>query len=123
MIKTPLTIAIGIIFASFIPPIVHTHFALRVYKLSNKPFIPVLSIILSFLSWVGLVIAGWNATKMVTLAQYVDQWSWILTTNAVLRIINDVLTTVTLVAYLCWRKGAGYSRLASITWMIELTVG
>ncbi|KAJ7186957.1 hypothetical protein C8R46DRAFT_1058435 [Mycena filopes] len=96
----PKTFDVSIFFSGVISACVQGFFSFRIYTLSRKMFIPIISWFLSFLRLVVGTAVFITAFRMTSLPKFEAQFGWLITTAASVGVANDLLITVTLVTIL-----------------------
>jgi hypothetical protein len=75
-------------------------FALRIYAVSKKLYIPTISCFLASVRLLGSTVVFIAALRAASLASYEVHWGWLSLTMWSIGAVNDLLTTATLVVYL-----------------------
>ncbi|KAJ7152937.1 hypothetical protein C8R46DRAFT_1120808 [Mycena filopes] len=96
----PKTFDVSIFFSGVISACVQGFFSFRIFTLSRKMFIPIISWFLSFLRLVVGTAVFITAFRMTSLPKFEAQFGWLITTAASVGVANDLLITVTLVTIL-----------------------
>ncbi|KAJ7125279.1 hypothetical protein C8R44DRAFT_875096 [Mycena epipterygia] len=103
LVRAPDSLTAGIIFSGLVSHCVQSFFSHRIYRLSNSWYIPCLCWGLSFIRLVFTIVASVEGLLMVTLADYEQQWGWLLTTVWALGAVIDLGIAGTLV-YLFYKQ-------------------
>ncbi|KAJ7020178.1 hypothetical protein C8F04DRAFT_1051150, partial [Mycena alexandri] len=120
----PKSVVLAVFFTGVIEPCVQSFFSFRIYGLSKKLYIPVLSWILSFVRLAENMVGVAAALGMKSMQGYLAQWEWLITADWCISVTNDVVITVTLVSLLHLQRTNAHKRTALlmdklIAWTIE----
>ncbi|PPQ66059.1 hypothetical protein CVT24_000241 [Panaeolus cyanescens] len=114
LVVPPLSLDAAILFSGFIGPIEQGWFAYRVYRFSQRLFIPICCTILAFTRWLGSMALSIVAFHRLTIEDYMAHWSWLLTSILVVGACADVILAGSLCFYLNQWKGAGFQRTSKL---------
>ncbi|KAJ7142484.1 hypothetical protein C8R44DRAFT_865822 [Mycena epipterygia] len=125
--RIPLSLAPAAFFSGIVAAFVQSFFALRIYKFSNRLFIPCLCWVLSALRVLCSIVILIFGTRNVTIEAFVTRWNWLLNTIWAVSSANDFTIAVAMVYWLYrkrpempLRSGAMLDKL--IKWTIETGV-
>ncbi|KAJ7823853.1 hypothetical protein B0H14DRAFT_2825488 [Mycena olivaceomarginata] len=99
----PISGSISPFFVGLIVACVQGFFSFRIYALSKRLYIPILSWTMSLMRLAAHTVMGVEAVRMTSWASYEAQWRPLLTAIWIVSAANDVLITTTLV-YLLYRQ-------------------
>ncbi|KAJ7196432.1 hypothetical protein GGX14DRAFT_700577 [Mycena pura] len=123
--RAPTTLFIAIFFSGPIGAFVQGFFALRIYVLSKKLYIPCACWVLSFFRCIGTTMVFITAvrTDTGTFAAYLAHWQWLVTSIWVISATNDLLIAVTLAFLLFRKRGNAHPRtIQLVNKMIAYTI-
>ncbi|KAF7350337.1 hypothetical protein MVEN_01338400 [Mycena venus] len=121
---SPQSVEAATFFTGCIGSCVQGFFAYRIYALSRKPYIPILSWGMSFLRLLGATASFATALKMDSVVSYEVQWDWLFLALWIVGIVNDLTITVTLVVFFLRQRRYAHNRTGAIVekliaWTIE----
>jgi hypothetical protein len=90
--------------------LVQGFFTYRIYALTKKLHIPVLSWSLSFVRFLGSVTIFATALRMTSFPTYAEQWGWLLTSVWCISAANDLTITTSLVTNLIIHRSRIHKR-------------
>ncbi|KAJ7725638.1 hypothetical protein DFH07DRAFT_250975 [Mycena maculata] len=103
LLRTPASLLTSIIFSALVSALVQGFFSYRIYRLSNSLHVPSLFWGVAFVRLVLSLLASVEALRMVSLADYEQQWGWLLTTVWGIGAMNDLAIAGTIV-YLIYKQ-------------------
>ncbi|KAF8183575.1 hypothetical protein K438DRAFT_1839055 [Mycena galopus ATCC 62051] len=121
---TPSSLAVAVFVTGIIAAFVPGFFSFRIYRLSKKLAVPVITWIMAFLRLLGGIVLFIATLKMKSVEGYVTQWEWLLTFIWAVGSANDLTITATLVFLLHKQRDKAHKRTAVlvdklILWTIE----
>ncbi|TFK98709.1 hypothetical protein BDV98DRAFT_202807 [Pterulicium gracile] len=122
--QPPLSLSISILFSGFIGPMTQAFFANRIRLISHQLIVPVICWVLSFLRFVGSVLAASQAVQMSNIEVYQREWKWLLTTILAVGAAVDIIIACTLSYFLMRQRAVAYKSTTKvidklIAWSIE----
>ncbi|KAJ6465184.1 hypothetical protein C8R47DRAFT_50250 [Mycena vitilis] len=122
----PLSLGASSLFNGIIAMCVQGFFSLRIYRLSSRVYLPLLTWTLSLLFLGATTVVFVHGLERQPFAEFESQWGWLLNTLWSVAAVNDLIIAVALVFWL-WRgrdESAHVSAVVDklITWTIETGV-
>ncbi|KAJ7918944.1 hypothetical protein B0H13DRAFT_1868927 [Mycena leptocephala] len=120
----PISFTVGIVFSGVIGACVQAFFSFRIYGLSKKLFIPILTWGMSFVRLVLSAAMVYEALGMAAVDVSEVKWQWLLTATWSISAANDLTFTATLVVLLYRERRTAHTRTGPlvdklILWTIE----
>ncbi|KAJ6593203.1 hypothetical protein B0H19DRAFT_1089389 [Mycena capillaripes] len=125
--RAPESLEAGIFFSGVVTASVQAFFSFRIYALSHKLYIPLITWTLSFLRFVLSTVVFTSGLGMIDMASYEARWGWLAITLWSVSAANDLLIAATLVFILAHRRSNVHQRTAALVekligWTIETGV-
>ncbi|KAF8194376.1 hypothetical protein K438DRAFT_1827871 [Mycena galopus ATCC 62051] len=118
----PRSFPAAILVSGIIGGSVQGFFAFRVYKLSQKLFVPIICWVMSALRAVMAALISITLLQETSLAKYEVQWKWAMTTLWSVSTVNDLTITMALVTILAGKRNTFKKTAALVDKLILYTI-